>query len=254
MNTSTSRVAKLARRPGSRNRQSGMTVVEFALVIPIALLVVFGIVQLGLMYSAKEIVNAGAFGAARAGAFQNAQLDKMTQAMTRGLIPFYQDTTQRNDASRLSQALSSAQQDTDCSSGSGDCFLKVELLNPSPAAFEDFGITSSAADGHTFIPNDNLEIRPHSVKGPKSGLSIQDANALKVKVTYGYEMKVPFMKSVIGAVMCGIDNGVKAFGSGNTANVVGGDDCTNFYSKGRIPIVTYATVQMQTPAWQAESD
>lgn len=227
-----------------RRRERGMTVVEFAIVIPIALLLVFGIVQIGLMYSAKSIVNEGAFVAARAGAFQNAQLDVMTKAMTRSLIPFYQDTTNTNTIARLSGALLDARQDAQ--------FLQVELLNPSPAAFEDFGITSSASAGHTFIPNDNLEIRPHDVKGPKSGLSIQDANALKIKVTYGYEMKVPLMKAVIGAVMCGIDDGVKAFGSGNTANVVGGDDCTNYYSKGRIPIVAYATVQMQTPAWQAE--
>lgn len=226
-----------------RRRQRGMTVVEFAIVIPIALLLVFGIVQIGLMYSAKSIVNEGAFVAARAGAFQNAQMDVMTKAMTRSLIPFYQDTTNTNAITRLSGALIDAKLDSQ--------FLHVEMLNPSPAAFEDFGITSSAST-HTFIPNDNLEIRPHDVKGPKSGLSIQDANALKIKVTYGYEMKVPLMKAVIGAVMCGIDDGLKAFGSGNTANVVGGDDCTNYYSKGRIPIVAYATVQMQTPAWQAE--
>jgi len=34
---------------GGRRRERGMTVVEFAVVIPIALLVVFGIVQIGLM-------------------------------------------------------------------------------------------------------------------------------------------------------------------------------------------------------------
>jgi TadE-like protein len=250
MRTSTSTTAGRG-RTGLRSRQGGITVVEFAVVIPIALLLVFGIVQLGLMYTAKEVVNEGAFVAARAGAFNNAQLDKITEAMTRSLIPFYQDTTNSNDFSRISQALASAQRDTDCSSGN-QCFLTLQILNPSSAAFEDFGISTSASGGHTFIPNDNLQFRPHSVKGPKSGLSIQDANALKIKVTYGYEMKVPLMSTVIGAVMCGISNGVRAFGSGNNANVVGGDDCTNFYSQGRIPIVSYATVQMQTPAFQAE--
>jgi TadE-like protein len=247
--------------PSVRGRQSGMTVVEFALVIPIALLLVFGIVQLGLMYTAKDIVNAGAFAAARAGAFQNAQMDPMTQAFTKAVIPFYQDTTNTNAASRLSQALSGAQKDT-CSNGDGSsaggddggngCFLKIDLLNPTPAAFDDFGITTSASAGHTVIPNDNLEYRPHSIRGAKSQLSIQDANTLRIRVTYGYEIKVPLMKAVFGAIMCGIDDGVKAFGSGNTANVVGGDDCAIYYSKGRIPIVSYATVQMQTPAWQAE--
>lgn len=234
------------RHARGRHRERGMTAVEFVIAIPVALLIVFGIVQIGLMYSAKSIVNEGAFVAARAGAFQNAQLDVITKAMTKALIPFYQDTTNTDTISRLSGALLNAKQDAE--------FLHVELLNPSPAVFEDFGVPGSHDDSHTFIPNDNLQTRTHLYKGPKSGLSIQDANALKIKVTYGYEMKVPLMKSVIGAVMCGIDDGVKAFGSGNTANVVGGDDCTNYYSKGRIPIIAYATVQMQTPAWQAEAE
>ncbi|MBS0422448.1 MAG: pilus assembly protein [Proteobacteria bacterium] len=234
------------RRVQRRGRERGMTMVEFVIAIPVALLVVFGIVQIGLMYSAKAIVNEGTFVAARAGAFQNAQLDVMTQAMTKSLIPFYQDTTNTNAITRLSEALLHAKLDAE--------FLHVELQNPSPAVFEDFGIAGSGADGHTFIPNDNMEIRDRNYKGPKSGLTIQDANTLKLKVIYGYEMKVPLMKSVIGAIMCGIDNGVKGFGSGNTANVVGGDDCTNYYSKGRIPLIAYATVQMQTPAWQAEAN
>jgi hypothetical protein len=228
--------------------QAGATVVEFALVIPFALLLVLGIIQLGLMFTAKEVVNEGAFLAARAGAVQNAQLDKMTQAMTKALIPFYQDTMQSDNLTRLSQAISNAQNDTDCSSG-GKCFLKVEILNPTPAAFADFGITTSAMPGHSFIPNDNLEFRSHDVKGPTSGLSIQDANALKIKVTYGYEIKVPLMTAVIKAIMCGVDSGIDAFGRGTSA-VTDANDCSNFYSQGRIPLVTYATVQMQTPAWK----
>jgi hypothetical protein len=238
--------------------QTGATMVEFALVIPFALLLVLGIIQLGLMYSAKSVLNEGAFMAARAGATENAQLDKMTEAMHKALIPFYQDTSDTTDFTRLANAANNARNDTDCNSGgaggggggAGPCFLKVEILNPTPAAFADFGITTSASPGHTMIPNDNLEYRPHDLTGTKSGLSIQDANALKIKVTYGYELKVPLMQSVFKAIMCATDSGIEAFGRGDSGVNASSDDCSNFYGQGRVPLVAYATVQMQTPAWQ----
>jgi hypothetical protein len=35
---------------------------------------------------------------------------------------------------------------------------------------------------------------------------------------------------------------------------VGGSPyCAAFYNQGRIPIVVYATVQMQTPAWEPDT-
>ena len=242
MKSSTRFTVQCRRRRGPV-RQEGATMVEFAIVCPFALLLVLGIIQMGLMFTAKEVVNEAAFLAARAGAVQHAQVDKMKGVMTKALVPFYQDTTNTNDISRLGAALLKSQADT--------AFVTVEVLNPTPAAFQDFGLPpTGASQNHTYIPNDNLEFRPHSVKGNNSNQSIQDANALKIKVTYGYEIKVPLMQSVIKSVMCGFDTGVDAFGRGNSTVIVGGTDCTNYYNQGRIPIVAYATVQMQTPAWE----
>jgi hypothetical protein len=221
---------------------------EFAVAFPFALLLVLGIIQLGLLYSAKEIVNEAAFMAARAGSVQNAQVDAMTSEMRKALVPFYQDLTTQNDATRLMTAYGRALADTGCIPFL-QCFLKVERLNPTDAAFDDFGITSNAMQNHVYIPNDNLEYRPHNTQGPESGMSIQDANALKIKVTYGYELKVPLMKAVFNAVMCGVDSGINAFGRGDTSYGTS-SDCSDYYSKGRVPIVSYATVQMQTPAWK----
>jgi hypothetical protein len=132
------------------------------------------------------------------------------------------------------------------------CFLKIEILNPTPEAFEDFGLTSSIGGEHTYIPNDNLEWRSHDVIGPKSKLSIQDANALKIKVTYGYPIKVPLMARVIPAILCFQHVGLDAFDRDATQPDTPFDNCTNYYLQGRIPIVSYATVQMQTPAWKPE--
>jgi len=244
------RVATNRTRPrGSTSAyQAGATMVEFAIVSPFAIVLVLAIIQLGFMLAAKQVVNQAAFLAARAGAVQNAQMDPMKQTAIRALLPFYQDSTNTDDFGRLLGAFGSAQIDLLPPSPIG--FLDITMLNPTSQAFDDFGITSNAMPGHTYIPNDNLEYRPHDIKGNSSGMSIQDANALKIRLTYGYQLKVPLMQSVIKSVMCGFDTGITAFGRGGGGFIASPQDCLQYYDRGRVPIVSYATVQMQSPAWQ----
>jgi hypothetical protein len=234
-----------SRRRAGRAGQAGVTMVEFAIVSPFALLMVMGIIQLGLMFSAKEVLNEAAFLAARAGAVANADTDSMQGVLQKALIPFYQNTTVGNDLLRLTEAATAAKTDFELG------FIKLEVMNPTAAAFTDFGITGKAFGGRAYIPNDNLEYRLHTATGKTSGLSIQDANALKIKVTYGYQLKVPLMAIVVEAIMCGVDSGLDAFGRTSVTNA-GPDDCATYYYHGRIPMVTYATVQMQTPALKPE--
>jgi hypothetical protein len=231
------------RRTCGNRRQDGATMIEFAIVSPFAILLVLGIIQIALLLSAKSVVNEAAFLAARAGAVQGADPDAMNAVMTKALIPFYRDTTQSPSFTNMYQAYLNSFADTRCIAAL-QCFLDLEVLNPTAAAFQDFGIPG--ANNQLSIPNDNLAYRSRAVQ-PDSGLSIQDANVLKIKVTYGYQIKVPLMQWVVRSVMCGFDTGVDAFGRGSQAAADAGD-CFNFYDKGRIPIVAYATVQMQTPA------
>lgn len=83
--------------------------------------------------------------------------------------------------------------------------------------------------------------------GRTSGLSIQDANVLKIRVTYAYQLKVPLMQFVFRSVMCSFDTGFTAWGRGGGPR---DQDCTQYYDRGRVPITAYATVQMQNPPWQ----
>jgi hypothetical protein len=235
-------------------RQDGATIVEFTILCPFALLLVLGIIQLGLLFTAKEVVNEAAFLAARAGAATHAERNTRTPGnvmrtvATKALIPFYQDTTKPGEIARLLDASGKAQSDTLICIPLVKCDLDIQVLNPTPAAFDDFGLVNNMSENHTYIPNDNLEYRSR-VPGNNSKLSIQDANVLKIKVTYGYQIKVPLMESVIKSVMCGFDTGIDAFGRGDLPST-GASDCVSYYNRGRIPIVVYATVQMQTPAWQ----
>jgi Flp pilus assembly protein TadG len=228
---------RLGGRSRGRTGEAGATLVEFIVVAPAALLLVLVIIQFGLMLVAKQIVNEAAFVAARAGAVSNAQTgatSSMTQALIKALVPFYQNSLDTTPFTRIFNGWTRAETDLlPLPAPLGNFNLTV--LNPNADVFSDFGLTDS--DGHTYIPNDSLEYRDYSVRGAQSGLSIQDANALKIQVTYGYQLKVPLMPALFKGVMCGT----------GLASV---SDCAQFYGRGRVPITAYATVQMQTPAWQ----
>jgi hypothetical protein len=76
--------------------------------------------------------------------------------------------------------------------------VKLDVLSPSQEAFNVYGIT---ANGVRYIPNDNLEFRTATPMNGAS-ISIQDANILRIKVTYGYKLKVPLMAAVLKRIMC----------------------------------------------------
>lgn len=227
-------------------RQRGITLVEFAIVFPVATLFVLGLVQTGLVYMAKLTVNHASFMAARVGATHNASEKVMREAVIRGLSPFYQDSTDTNDLTRLARAYLLSQKDN---LGVLPWAAKVEILNPSPDAFTDFGVRDPRSRV-TYIPNDNLEWRSLDL-GSRSKMNIRDANLLKVRVTYGYELKVPLVAGMLSRVMCGGTIGVDAYGDVKPWEAVFGpvsQECLRYYMHGRIPIESYAIVQMQSRA------
>ena len=74
---------------------------------------------------------------------------------------------------------------------------KVEIISPTKAAFD-------ALQQDNRIPNDNLMYR----SGDGDGMSIQDANLLKIRVTYCVRLIVPVVNRVIYSLSNGIE-GVK---------------------------------------------
>jgi len=230
----------------------GITLVEFVIVFPLATLFVLSLIQFGMVYMAKLTLNHATFMAARVGSLHNADEDFIREALIRGLIPFYQDNTITGDTTRLAKA--------DFDSHKANIALnpfkaEIEVLSPSKDTFSDFGVKDPKTKV-TYIPNDNLEYRDLML-GTKSKQNIRDANLLKVRVKYGYEMKVPLIGGVISRLMCGGTVGVEAYG-----NVKPWDaflatsplECMKYYkrpaSDGKVfmPIESYAIVEMQTRA------
>jgi Flp pilus assembly protein TadG len=234
---------------GSR-RARGITMVEFVIVFPLATLFVLSLIQMGMAYMAKLTLNHATFMAARVGALHNANKDEIREALIRGLSPFYQDSTISNDTERLGKAYLAAKL---ANAALNPLAAEIEVLNPSEDAFTDFGVKDPKTKV-TYIPNDNLEWRGLTV-GAKSKLNIRDANLLKLRVVYGYEMKVPVIAGVMSRVMCGGSIGVEAYGNVKVWQAVFGPvskECLKYYQRGRMPIESFAIVEMQTPAEQSK--
>ncbi|RZJ09694.1 MAG: pilus assembly protein [Haliea sp.] len=220
-------------------RMRGAAMTEFVIVGPVAILLTFVLLQAGMLYMAKLTLNNATFMAARHGATENASPTAIRVALGKGLIPFYQDSTNTNDVGRLTAAAAKAALEV-----VNPLNVEMDILSPSQEAFNVYGIT---AGGTTYIPNDNLEFR---TAAPINGasISLRDANILRIRVTYGYELKVPLMAAVIKRIMCfGADGSdVTAWDNSNLMPWGDIDDCVRYYLRGRVPIVSFATVQMQS--------
>jgi TadE-like protein len=223
-------------RINKKNAQAGAAMTEFAIVGPIAILFLFVLIQSGMLYVAKLNLNNATFMAARQGAVKNARANEIRISLIKGLIPFYQNATDSNNESRLAQALALAAADYPLN-------VDLKLISPGDAAFQAYGITEA---GIRYIPNDNLEFRRVT---PVAGanLSLRDANLLRIKVTYGYELKVPLMAAIVKRIMCPFqtDSDVSAWKKPNLIPWGDFESCA-YYLRGRVPIVAYATVQMQS--------
>lgn len=201
-------------------RRAGQAMAEFIIVWPTILLLLLGSLQFGLIYWARATLNLASFEAARAGALDHGRSTAMTEAFKRGLAPlFTQDDTYQAVTTAYNKAAAEM------------TYAKVEMVSPTPAAVTDYAVI---INGQRQIPNDNLTYRP-SAPGA-SGMSIQDANLLKVKTTYGYKLWVPLVNKIIIEIVKATDSNAFHLGT--------------LYPDQRLPIVSYATVRMQTPLYQ----
>jgi hypothetical protein len=215
-------------KPIPRSLQRGSAMIEFTIVGPVLTLLSTVILQYSMMFSAKNLINHASFMAARAGSMGNADLDKVQAAYARALITLYGGG---RDSAELAEAYAKATADL-----AGNA--KVELLNPTKESFDDWNDADLQAKyGKRAIPNGALAYKdPADVKS-NSGQNIQDANLIKLKITHGYELKVPLAGTMMQFMMKWSDTGKDPY-------------VTALYDRRRIPIVSYVTLQMQSDAWE----
>ncbi len=169
------------------HRQRGQGLVEAVIVLPVFGLFLLGIFQGILLYRAKTTLDYAAFMAARSGAMNFAQKNAMIDGLAHGLMPLYAHQT---GGGAVVAAYAKAKADIQLGQSAA-----ITIISPTKAAFTDW--QEAQYDGVAAIPNDSLPFRGSAI-GAKSHMTVQDANLLKIKVTYQYPLIVPVIDRLIG--------------------------------------------------------
>ena len=239
-----------------RSANRGQAMIEYVIVFPVMLVLIFGTLQFALLYQTKIQLNYAAFEAARSGAVNNAKRWALQAGTVRGLVPLHTHGVGRN---WLRWARSKVWDQINATPP----LIDIQILNPSAAAFTSHGVTNGA---EVYIPNDNLMYRDATPRGSGiSRVSIQDANLLKIRVQYCVEMHVPFVNRMInamlrlagptpaadvgpsGSVATGQLSAWTSTGTGFTAPAASFEQtCLNRVPQRHIPLMSEATIRMQS--------
>lgn len=178
----------------------GQALVEYLIILPLLLMLVLGAVQFALLYQIKSTLNYAVFIGARQGALKNASSTSIKDGISASMTPLF---TYGPDLTSLAKGRAIAMIET-----FNPLTMKVEVLSPTKKMADDFAIDDPEnAGSKRIIPNDNLTYRPVTT-GASSGINIQDANLLKIRVTYCAKMVVPLANVTIYSLVNGI-KGVK---------------------------------------------
>lgn len=192
---------------GLRNQQ-GVSMIETLMIFPIVLMIALWVIHLGLVYQARANLEYAALMGARVGSVSSIDISAMQTEIARRLA---------------------ASQVGPTPVVPGD--ISIIVLNPTRQMFLGCGVPRSdgsndcgAGTPNCEIPNFGLQFR--GVDPTECGTaSIQDANILRIQVSYQFDSKIPFMNVPLFAS-----------DSGDTQGTVG------------TTVTAVATVRMQTPA------
>lgn len=225
--------------------ESGQSMVEFLIILPVMLLLIFSTIQFALIFHAKITLNYAAFEAVRYGTLGHGKFEEVQEGFARGLAPLYSyfesdDELRRkrkgNTAEDQIEAFQRARSRIYEEFDSPNRLVRIERLNPTGADFVDFAPDNA-------IANDNLMYRTSKVTG-KSQSSIQDANLLHIRVTYWYPLYVPIVNKLIFNTFICCKTGVS-----EQSFCKWGEDpvCLARDQEPVIPLTATAVMRMQTP-------
>lgn len=185
----------------------GQAMVEYLIIVPMLLMLVMGAIQFAMLYQIKSTLNYATFMAARQGALKNAKVNAIKDGLAAGMTPLFTvfaipPQTDPTPALALLRGRTIAMVEV-----FNPMTTQIEVLSPVDAAYADFDPDGA---GKT-IPNDNLTYRCVGEKpcvadvGKTSKITIQDANILKIRVTYCAQLIVPLANATIYALANGIE-------------------------------------------------
>ena len=220
--------------------QQGASVVEFFIAAPILLMMGLGTLQAGMLYHSKSILNYATFEAARVGATRHAMPEPMKRELGLRLAPLYGgDGTMEKAAEAMARSAVEVESPVNLD-GSIAPAPDIKILNPTRESFEQWGVASLEVSDRTAIPNSHLKHQDQNAGEGTAAMTLADANLLKIQVTYGVELKIPYINRLILASLSGLENLATDPDPVKLA----------YYQAGRIPISSTATVRMQSEAWK----
>ncbi|MCO7223833.1 TadE/TadG family type IV pilus assembly protein [Pleionea sp. CnH1-48] len=188
---------------------NGQAITEFIIIMPVFFALLFGIFEFTYIYRAKATLNTATFDAARAGALNHARSSEMRESLAKNMTPLY--VRGNSSIAGLGRAYASARA---VEVGINRIRRSVEIIHPTRDMFNKFKVKRLIRFNHQsrpreqwFIPNDHLLTRSTQTEelsgGGRKEISVQDANLLKIKTYWCYEMKVPIIKNLIQCVVNG---------------------------------------------------
>jgi len=188
------------------NKQKGASLVEAIFVIPLFLILVGAIIEVGYVYRSKTTLNSATIDAAREGAVTNISKADMRRTLAAGMLPLY--AYGRVDNLGISEALGqailveSALSALAIQSGADT----LDVISPNRSIFNAFVKSIPVLNGQTVelvnaIPNDNLmyrstNVRSVNVNGQNVRMNIQDANLIKIKSFWCHRLKIPGLRDI----------------------------------------------------------
>jgi hypothetical protein len=165
--------------------------VEFHVVALLAMLpMCLGALQMALLMVENHHLDHAAFLAVRHGAVRQGDMGEVRRAYAEAATTLFIGSASPLDSGnvvpRVALAHAAARADV-------AAFARARILSPTAAASADFAVRRS---GWQVIPNDALEYRS-STPGARSGLSIQQANILRVEFVYCRPLIVPFASTLL---------------------------------------------------------
>jgi len=202
--------------------EAGAGAVEFLISIPVVLLLILGTLQASLLYQARLQLEVAAQEAARAGALHGGDVGAMRTALARGLTPLYTHGQTPGDLAKARAAaeLAAGQAEIDILSPTVEALRDHKEFGRLPLDDDQGQKSTPGGNWGWGIPESHLGYRDTAIKAA-SGVSVQDANLLKIRVTYHAPMIMPFIDRLFarfdpnnagrGSVVGGNGGGTGAF-------------------------------------------
>lgn len=163
-----------------------------------ALPLCLGMVQLALLLEENHYLDLAAFQGARMAAMANGDLEVARRAFARTALLLHVDASSPVESGNVTPRAGSAY-----ARAMADLtrYARFRVLSPGADAQNDF---ARWRDGRRVIPNDSLQFRP-ATPGRASGMSVQDANILRIEVRYCRPLIVPFVRQLLLGTVRRID-------------------------------------------------